>query len=91
MSKKIRTKKAAPVKLGDETPVKRKLKMNEPISLTIDRSVIVEQIASLLIALKAVPYKREIEDIDIVRIDLTANKIELMVYLEEEKVTLKYF
>lgn len=62
--------------------------MKSTLRLTLNRSIIVDQVAQFLIATKAVPYNAEIIDIDFVVMN---EKCTLDVYFKDEEVKLTYY
>lgn len=63
--------------------------MKSPLRLTINRSIIVDQVAQFLIATKAVPYNSEIIDIEF--IDTNNEKATIEVHFKDEEVKLIYY
>lgn len=65
--------------------------MRSPLKLTINRGIVVDQVAQFLIATKAVPYKTEIIDILFDRNLQDPTKMNLLVYTKPEELEVTYF
>jgi len=63
--------------------------MRSPLKLTINKGIIVDQIAQFLIATKQVPYNCEITDIDFE--DINKTKVKLAIHTQPEELIVTYF
>lgn len=63
--------------------------MKSPLQLTINRSIIVDQVAQFLIAIKKVPYNTEIKDI--IFDNLRQDRVLLTVYFNTEELEVVHF